>query len=349
MASGAVHRYDEHVDLPTAQLVVETTLTPVLDDAGLCTHLLGSARDVTATRVAEAAVREREARFRGVLENLRAPAVQLDLGGRVTFANDALLALTGSRHDEALGADWFGRFVSGGEHRRAAYAERIVRGDIPLHEEAEVLGPGGERRLVAWDNVLLRAASGAVVGIASVGQDVTERRALEARLAALSEHDELTGLLNRRGFRRMAAQELRSAARTRRLDALLFLDLDRFKAINDTHGHAAGDAALRDVAAVIRATIRDADFAARFGGDEFAIHAVGMRGGEGETMAARLRHALDAHNEAAARAGRTFRVELSIGVAELEGGDDLDALLARADAALYAQKAARRPLCGTPG
>jgi diguanylate cyclase (GGDEF)-like protein len=179
------------------------------------------------------------------------------------------------------------------------------------------------------------------VGTLGVIGDVTERRALEARLAALSEHDELTGLLNRRGFARMAAQELKSAARTRRHDAVLYLDLDRIKRINDTYGHAAGDEALRGVAQVIGATVRDADFGGRLGGDEFVLYAVGLRPGDGQVVAARLRATLEAHNAAAVARGRPFPVECSVGVAELEHGDSLDTLLARGDAALYAQKAGR--------
>ena len=199
----------------------------------------------------------------------------------------------------------------------------------------------GHRLVIAWDNVLIRDGAGRVTGTASVGQDVTERRALEARLAALSEHDELTGLLNRRGFRRMAAQELKAAVRTQRIDALLCIDLDKFKPINDTYGHAAGDDALRMIARVIRATLRDADFGARLGGDEFAVFAVGLRAGEGHILAARLRANLDAENTTARAAGRPFSVGLSVGVADLAPGDDLDSLLARGDAALYAQKLAR--------
>jgi diguanylate cyclase (GGDEF)-like protein/PAS domain S-box-containing protein len=260
----------------------------------------------------------------------------------VTFANDALLALTGWTREEALGSDWFERFAAEGPALRPAFARLLAGAPGPAHYENAVLTRAGERRLVAWDNTLLRDAAGAVVGTASIGRDVTEQRALERRLASLSEHDELTGLLNRRGFRRTATQELKSAARTQRRDAVLYVDLDRFKPINDAHGHAAGDDALRGVADAIRATVRDADFGARLGGDEFAIYAVGVAAGQGHTIAARLRANLDAHNAAAAARGRPFRVELSVGVAELEAGDDLDGLLARADAALYARKLARR-------
>jgi diguanylate cyclase (GGDEF)-like protein/PAS domain S-box-containing protein len=300
-------------------------------------------RDLRERVAAEAALRESEARFRGVLETVRAVAMTLDARGRVTFANDALLHLTGWSREEAVGSDWFERFMPPDAPLRAMFRAAIAAQVAFPHFESELLTRDGARRLIAWDSTLLRDASGAVVGTASIGRDVTEQRALEQRLAALSEHDELTGVFNRRGFRRMLEHGVKSAGRTGARDALLFLDLDRFKAINDTHGHPAGDAALRGVADVLRATIRDADFAGRLGGDEFAVYAVGLReSGEGQVLAARLQTALAAHNRAAAEAGRPFAIAFSIGVAEVEPGDTAETLLARADAALYARKLARR-------
>ncbi|MGZ8377342.1 MAG: PAS domain S-box protein [Gemmatirosa sp.] len=299
-------------------------------------------RDVTGSRRTEAALRESEARFRGVLETVRAVAMTLDARGRVTFANDALLHLTGWSREEAVGSDWFERFMPPDAQLRPMFRAAIVEQVAFPHFESELLTRDGSRRLVAWDSTLLRDAAGTVVGTASIGRDVTEQRALEQRLAALSEHDELTGVYNRRGFRRMLEHGVKSAGRTGARDVLLFLDLDHFKAINDTYGHPAGDAALRDVADVLRATIRDADFAGRLGGDEFAVYAVGLReSGEGHVLAARLQAALAAHNRAAADAGCPFAVSFSIGVAEVEPGDTAETLLARADAALYARKLAR--------
>ncbi|MDF1504373.1 PAS domain S-box protein [Roseisolibacter sp. H3M3-2] len=298
---------------------------------------------VVRRQLAEGALRESEAQFRGVLETVRAVAVTLDPDGRVTFANDALLQLTGWAREEAVGSDWFERFLADGATLRDAFGA-MLRGETSVpHFEGALLTRGGERRLVAWDVALLRDADGAVAGTASIGRDVTEQRALEQRLAALSEHDELTGLLNRRGFRRMLEQSVKAAGRTGARDALLFLDLDRFKPINDTYGHAEGDQALRAVGEVLRGTVRDADFSARFGGDEFAVYAVGLReSGEGHVLAARLQARLAEHNRAAAAAGRPYEIGFSVGVAEVEPGDTPETLLARADAALYARKLARR-------
>jgi diguanylate cyclase (GGDEF)-like protein/PAS domain S-box-containing protein len=343
VASGDTQRYEEVVELPTGTLVLDTTLNPILDEAGRCTHLLGAARDVTGRRQAEAALRHSEARFRGVLETVRSVAVTLDLDGRVTFANDALLRLTGWSREETVGCDWFARFVPAGLETAAVFREAVVGGALPAHYENEILTRGGDRRLIAWDNTLLRDGSGVITGTASIGRDVTAQRALETRLAALSEHDELTGLLNRRGFRRMADQLLKMQRREPRRSAVLYVDLDGFKPINDTHGHAEGDRALRAVAELLQSSVRDGDLVARVGGDEFAVFATGLgeRGG-GELLAARLRARMDEHNERARTAGRPYAIRFSVGVADHEADDTLDTLLARADAALYARKLARR-------
>jgi diguanylate cyclase (GGDEF)-like protein/PAS domain S-box-containing protein len=175
-----------------------------------------------------------------------------------------------------------------------------------------------------------------------VAEDVTDRRRLEAQLQDLAMRDALTGLTNRRGFEQLAAHAVGAAHRAHRSDALLYIDLDGFKEINDTFGHAEGDAALRAVGEVLRAAVRDHDLVARLGGDEMVVYVSGLqRRGEGECIAARLRSALDAHNRDAAAAGRPYRIAFSTGVAELAPNDTLATLLARADAALYRAKQAR--------
>lgn len=185
---------------------------------------------------------------------------------------------------------------------------------------------------------LLDAVSGQVGAI-------IEQRALEARLAALSELDELTQLPNRRGFRRMAEQELKSGRRAGRRGAVLYIDLDDLKPINDTHGHAAGDDALRATADVLRSCLRESDLIGRLGGDEFAVFATGLATLHDTNMLlSRLYRRVVEENARNAAAGRPFQVGFSIGLALVNPGDDLDTLLARADKALYVQKAARKGL-----
>ena len=184
-------------------------------------------------------------------------------------------------------------------------------------------------------------------GVVVAVRDVSERKAHEAALQELSQRDDLTGLFNRRGFFAHAERALAQAARTRTPYLLLYGDLDRFKAINDTRGHAAGDAALRAVARALREVFRPADVLGRLGGDEFVVVA---EGSPERAMALRSR-LVDALERAAAHDATALggaEVAMSVGVAALRpdapggrAGGLLPALLKEADAQLYAAKAAR--------
>jgi diguanylate cyclase (GGDEF)-like protein len=177
--------------------------------------------------------------------------------------------------------------------------------------------------------------------VAVTARDISAVKRAEAVLRDLAVRDDLTGLLNRRGFREMAEQEVRIARRHARRDAVLCLDLTGFKQINDTYGHTEGDRALAAVAVILRSTVRDGDLVARIGGDEFVIYAAGLRVEESGSMVARLRGALAEDNARAAARGRPYAIQTGIGAVELRPGEDLDAALARADAELYADKGTR--------
>ena len=143
-------------------------------------------------------------------------------------------------------------------------------------------------------------------------------------------------------FARSPNRELMVARRTRRGDALLSLDLNEFKQINDAYGHAEGDAALREVSRVVRAALREVDVVARIGGDEFVVYAPGTDGSDNaHLLAARLSAAFAVANAKALGAGRAYALDAGIGVAVLEPGDTLDTLLARADLDLYTEKGRR--------
>jgi two-component system cell cycle response regulator len=147
--------------------------------------------------------------------------------------------------------------------------------------------------------------------------------------------DPLTGLRNRRYVRRHLEGVLRSGGA-----AVLLLDVDRFKSVNDTHGHAAGDVVLREIAERLRTHLRSADVVARYGGEEFMVVVAGAAAEEGRLVAERLRAAVA--QDPIAAAGRLLDVTLSIGVAGGPAGTAADALVAAADAALYRAKNAGR-------
>jgi diguanylate cyclase (GGDEF)-like protein/PAS domain S-box-containing protein len=167
-------------------------------------------------------------------------------------------------------------------------------------------------------------------------EDVTTRRQERERLAWNASHDALTGLMNRAAFERQVVAAIDAG----RAAALMAIDLDRFKAINDTGGHAAGDAVLRDVAALLQGQVRATDSVARVGGDEFAVLLVGCD----EAVAMRIAEQVRA---GAARvgidhAGQRLTIGASIGVAMVEPGVPLAELFSRADRACYDAKRAGR-------
>ncbi len=164
-----------------------------------------------------------------------------------------------------------------------------------------------------------------------------ERHRLRSQLQDMSFLDELTGLYNRRGFVTLAMQDVRIARRSKQSLLLAFGDLDDLKLINDTHGHAEGDAALRDVSGIMRRTFRDSDLIARIGGDEFAVL---VRGAEADNVEV-LRHRLNEELQAFARqARRRYRIAISLGFAHRPAASvtTVENLLRSADRALYQEK-----------
>jgi diguanylate cyclase (GGDEF)-like protein/PAS domain S-box-containing protein len=160
---------------------------PVRDDTGTLTRIAGIARDITERKLAEQALRDSEGRFSGLLQNVELAALMLDRTARITYCNDALLRLSGWQREEVIGGDWFELFVPlGGDQRRATFAARLADRSAAWHGEVSIVTRSGESRLMLWNNSLLYSGSGDVVGTASIGEDITEKRQAEARLKRLN-------------------------------------------------------------------------------------------------------------------------------------------------------------------
>jgi len=176
-------------------------------------------------------------------------------------------------------------------------------------------------------------------GVALTARDVTDRRRAEDELRALSLVDALTGLFNRRGFEAVAAQQLKAAEHSTKASFLFYFDMNDFKVINDTWGHAAGDEALVKMGEVLRQTFRETDVVARMGGDEFVALALNC-GEVTNAVLARLQSELAQQNARNALAGNGYVLSTGVGIARFspDAPRSLDSLLAIADRELYQDK-----------
>jgi diguanylate cyclase (GGDEF)-like protein/PAS domain S-box-containing protein len=282
-----------------------------------------------------------EERFWRALREASAGVALLDLEARVEAANPALCELLQAGPEELAGArlaELVHPIYREGVARRV---EEVLRG-----ERCEWRGEAGLVRhdgTLAWSGLslfLARSREGAPeYALAIVEPAASEPRVLDA-IHLLATTDELTGLHNRRGFLLLAEQQLRLAARKGWELALVYLDLDRLKGINDALGHRAGDDAIRQTAEVLRAACREMDVVARLGGDEFVVLMVEPGELGVSKLQSRLQRALDACN---ARRSRATALSVSVGISRLVPGEarTLEQLLVEADARMYEEKRRR--------
>ena len=216
-----------------------------------------------------------------------------------------------------------------------ANSDKFIADTIALTKQAEPAMQFAELRDGRSVSIIYQPMSGG--GWVSTHEDVTERRRAEARIHHMARHDALTDLPNRFLLKECIEEALKEVTRGESMVAVLCMDLDRFKAVNDTLGHPIGDALLQQVATRIRETIREVDTVARLGGDEFAVIQVGILQPQGATaLASRLIEALSAPYQIE---DHQIVIGCSIGVAVAPSdGEDADQLLKKADVALYRAK-----------
>jgi diguanylate cyclase (GGDEF)-like protein/PAS domain S-box-containing protein len=269
-------------------------------------------------------------------------SVEPTSAGRVLRANGALSELTGHSREALAGVDIRELIHPDDAATDRAAMARLRAAEIDrFHLEQRLLHA---ERHVVWvtvDASLVRDADGRPLYCIRQLQDIEERKRYEGELGYLVEHDPLTGLLNRRGFVRELTHEMAYARRYGCGGAVLFLDLDDFKAVNDTLGHAAGDEVLSEIARIVGQRLRETDVFARLGGDEFAVLLPHTTSRDAQRLSAELLDAVREECGPSLPEGR--RVSLSIGVGGFqEGGVEQRAedILVEADDAMYSAKAA---------
>ncbi|WP_422126808.1 EAL domain-containing protein [Thioalkalivibrio sulfidiphilus] len=313
--------------------------------------LRGLTLDVSPQRQAALALKDSESRYREVIEHVSEVIFRTDHQGRWTLLNPAWEELTGYSIAESLGRP-VSEFVSAEDSPLLeALTNQLLHGNkSQLRDELRLLTRAGEPR---WVSVFVRSsqdAEGRVIATFGTLTDITERKRAEEEIRRLAFYDSLTELPNRSLLYDRLRLAMASAARSRHHGAILFLDLDNFKDINDTLGHDVGDELLRQVASRMQGTIRETDTLARLGGDEFVIilndlHPEQAQAAvEAETLGSKLLHLL----AEPFRLGEHERhCTPSIGATLFGDGEvNVDELLKQADLAMYrAKDSGRNTLC----
>lgn len=232
-----------------------------------------------------------------------------------------------------------------------AHFSRLLKAEDPVLncEHRLCMADGSYRWFLARGTVLYRGQTGEALRVIGTHTDITRRREMEEtlrlqseKLALLATTDALTGLWNRRHFLDVAEEQLLLARRYGRPLSALMIDIDHFKRVNDSHGHAAGDTVLRCFSDILRGNLRESDLLGRLGGEEFALLLPESDGGKAVVVAELLRHEVAA-TEITLTDGTALRITASFGVSEaFIDGDTVAELLSRADDALYLAKESGR-------
>ncbi|MBZ0157741.1 MAG: EAL domain-containing protein [Alphaproteobacteria bacterium] len=227
--------------------------------------------DITERRRAERSLHESKSFLERIMQSVTNAIYVVDLEGRFSQLNQAAAEMSGYLLEELKGVPFSILFDEETLPQiQKLFARIVVHGESIINYEIEIVRKDGIRRLVLASSVPLRI-DGEITGVVGAAQDITDRKRMENEIRHLAHHDALTNLPNRKLFMDILHLELAESRRNRKKLAVFFLDLDRFKYINDTLGHTIGDNLLKEVAKRLRHSVRESDTVARIGGDEFNI------------------------------------------------------------------------------
>ncbi len=293
--------------------------------------------DITRRKAIEARLRDAESRYRDLVETAHDMVWTMDPQGCLTYVNRACQDIYGYTPDEMV-QHYLHEFRSPDHppHDREAI-ESLMRGTDDVQFETVHLDSEGKAHFLRFSAKSHKDEAGQVLRISGMARDITEQKAFQHQLSYHAEHDPLTGMFNRKYFQEELERTVARVARNGSSCALFYIDLDQFKYINDTLGHATGDRMLVDIAVLLSAHVRDGDLLARFGGDEFTLLLYNIDQQNVLRAADNFRTLCDdykfAENE------MSFNISCSIGIAMIDGKtNSAEEILSHADLACHTAK-----------
>ncbi|MFO7602623.1 MAG: EAL domain-containing protein, partial [Gammaproteobacteria bacterium] len=293
--------------------------------------------DITERKAAEQKLSETEARYRNLVETAHDLVWSMDISGHWSYLNNAASSIYGYQPKEMQGRHFSEFQAAESKERDQAALEQVLEGDELLMYETVHIDKEGQPRFISFNARPICDAFGNITQISGTARDITAQKVFERELTYQAQHDSLTGLFNRNYFQteleRLVSRVARSAAEC----ALLYLDLDQFKYVNDTIGHAAGDRLLRECTQMLKAKIREGDLLARFGGDEFTVLLYNVDHEGAERVAENIRQLFESYRFY--DSGQAFNVTCSIGVTLVNAHSlSADEVMAQADLACHVAK-----------
>jgi len=321
------------------EINVSATISPIRGSSGEIIGASKIARDITERKQQEAALQESEARFRSTFDAAAIGMALVSLEGRFIQVNNALCHILGYTEAELTQKTFQDIAYSEDlENDLALIGELLADTRQSYQIEKRYVQKDGRVIWILLSGSVVRDSTGQVLYFIAQIQDINEHKILLDRLERQAQQDYLTGLYNRRFFLEQGDMELARAQRYGKELSLFMLDIDHFKAINDTYGHATGDIALLKLSHILRETLRSVDIIGRWGGEEFAILLPETDAQEATEIAERLRETIDLTKITLAT-GLPLHFTVSIGIATLkEKNTNIDILLNNADEALYQAK-----------
>ena len=336
--------FEEPQTTPDGKVIwLSTSKVPLYNNNNEVIGIVGLYEEITTRKNAEIALKNEKEIAQNYLNIVGVMILVIDMQKNVKLINRRGCEILGYEVDEIIGKNWIENFVP---QRMKSNINEI--GDTLLKQnestfsyyENPVLTKLGEERLILWNNIPLFDDKGDTVGVLASGEDITERRAYEERIHYLANFDELTGLSNRTQLKILSKNLLSIAKRHQDKMAVVFLDLDHFKDINDSLGHSIGDNLLIQASIRLKSILRDEDILARLGGDEFIVLLPNIDIKGSLSVAQKL---LEIFQLPFQIDNHELSVSASIGIAIYpDDGDDFETLSKNADTAMYRAKKAGR-------